>query len=195
MPASLPLVLGTFMQKETVIAHTKKWILDVVIGCNFCPFAAREVKRDSIRFEVLEAANKTKVLEELLTAFNKLNDDAGIETMFLILPQNFDSFAAYLKLTEDADSLIKKQGYEGIYQVASFHPAYLFAGSSKNDPANYTNRSPYPMLHILREESVSHAIDSFPTDTSLIPEKNIQFARQKGLAYMQNLRAACMDER
>ena len=181
------------MHKETIIAHTRKWIIDVVIGCNFCPFAAREIKRDSIEFEVLEGADAPKVLEVVLTAFNKMNDDASIETMFLLLPQNFDSFTAYLKLTQAVDALIRKQGYEGIYQVASFHPSYLFAGSSPNDPANFTNRSPYPMLHILREESVSHAIDSYPTDTSIIPEKNIQFARQKGLAYMQRLRAACME--
>jgi hypothetical protein len=88
--------------------------------------------------------------------------------------------------------MIKKSGYEGIYQVASFHPAYLFAGSSMNDAANYTNRSPYPMLHILREESVSRAIESYP-DTHKISEKNTAFARGKGLAYMQSLRNACME--
>jgi hypothetical protein len=180
------------MQTEIIIAQTKNWIIDVVIGCNFCPFAAREVKRDSIRFEVL-GANTSTVIEAVLIAFQRMDDDAGIETMFLILPRNFDSFATYLKLAEAVDVMIKKQRYEGIYQVASFHPGYLFAESSVNDPANYTNRSPYPMLHILREESVSRAIDSYPTDTNVIPERNIAFARQKGLAYMQSLRAACME--
>jgi uncharacterized protein len=121
-----------------------------------------------------------------------MNAEAAIETMFLLLPQNFDRFADYLKLVQAAEVLLKKSGYEGIYQVASFHPAYLFAGSSMNDAANYTNRSPYPMLHILREESVSRAIDSYP-DTHKIPGKNTAFAREKGLAYMQRLRAACME--
>jgi hypothetical protein len=180
------------MDKDIIIAQTKKWIVDVVVGCNFCPFAAREVKRQSIRFKVLEEENAQQVLETLLVAFAEMDVDPTIETMFLILPKNFTGFTAYLKLTDAADALIKKAGYEGIYQVASFHPDYLFAGSTPNDAANYTNRSPYPMLHILREESVSRAIDSYP-DTKAIPEKNIAFARKKGLAYMQSLRAACMD--
>jgi uncharacterized protein len=179
------------MQKERMIAQTRKWIVDVVVGCNFCPFALREVKKDSISFEVIEG-NKAVVLNALSAAFAQMNAEAAIETMFLLLPQNFDRFADYLKLVQAAEVLIKKCGYEGIYQVASFHPAYLFAGSSMNDAANYTNRSPYPMLHILREESVSRAIDSYP-DTHKIPGKNTAFAREKGLAYMQRLRAACME--
>jgi hypothetical protein len=179
------------MQKERMIAQTRKWIVDVVVGCNFCPFALREVKKDSISFEVIEG-NKAVVLNALSAAFAQMNAEAAIETMFLLLPQNFDRFADYLKLVQAAEVLIKKSGYEGIYQVASFHPAYLFAGSSMNDAANYTNRSPYPMLHILREESVSRAIDSYP-DTHKIPGKNTAFAREKGLAYMQRLRAACME--
>ena len=176
--------------QEIIIAQTKKWILDVVIGCNFCPFASREVKKDSIRFEVIEG-NKALVLKALSEAFTKMNARPEIETMFLLLPKNFSGFAEYLKLVEGAEKLIKKSDYEGIYQVASFHPGYLFAGSSMDDAANYTNRSPYPMLHILREESVSRAIDNYP-DTEKIPEKNTAFARQKGLEYMRGLRAACM---
>src|SRR5215218_7016800 len=139
------------MQKERMIAQTRKWIVDVVVGCNFCPFALREVKKDSIYFEVIEG-NKAVVLNALSAAFSKMNAEAAIETMFLLLPQNFARFADYLKLVQAAEILIKKAGYEGTYQVASFHPAYLFAGSSMHDAANYTNRSPYPMLHLLREE-------------------------------------------
>jgi uncharacterized protein len=179
------------MDKELIIAQTKKWIIDVVVGCNFCPFAVREVKKESIVFEVIEG-NSAVVLKALSTAFTTMDAQAEIETMFLILPQNFSRFTDYLKLVDTAEASLKKQGYEGIYQVASFHPSYLFAGSSLNDAANYTNRSPYPMLHILREESVSRAIDSYP-DTQKIPEKNMAFAREKGLAYMQRLRAACLE--
>lgn len=178
------------MEKERIVAQTKKWIVDVVVGCNFCPFALREVKRNSISFEVIEG-NKAIVLKALSAAFTKMNMQAEIETMFLILPQNFARFADYLKLVAAAEVQINKEGYDGIYQVASFHPAYVFAGSSINDAANYTNRSPYPMLHLLREESVSRATDSHP-DTMKIPAVNIAFARQKGIAYMQSLRAACM---
>jgi len=178
------------MTNEIIVAQTKKWIVDVVIGCNFCPFAAREVKRDSLVFEVIKG-DKATVLTTLSTACTTMNAQAAIETLFLVLPQNFDRFADYLKLVKAANVQLSKEGYDGIYQVASFHPAYVFAGSSSNDPANYTNRSPYPMLQILREESVSRVTDRHP-DTKQIPEVNIAFARQKGLAFMQRLRAACM---
>ena len=93
---------------------------------------------------------------------------------------------------ELSEKLLKKEGYEGIYQLATFHPLYLFAGSAANDPANYTNRSPYAMLHLLREESLTAAIDRYP-DTTRIPEKNIAYAQQKGLAAMKALREACMN--
>lgn len=178
------------MLNNLIITQTKKWIVDVVVGCNFCPFALREVKKDSICFEVVEG-NMAIALQALSNAFTKMDGQKEIETMFLLLPKNFDRFADYLKLVQKAEVLLKKSEYEGIYQVASFHPDYLFAGSGNNDAANYTNRSPYAMLHILREDSLSSAIDSYP-DTNKIPQKNIAFARQKGLAYMQTLRAACM---
>jgi uncharacterized protein len=175
------------MDKATFIAQTKKWILDVVVGCNFCPFALPEVKKNSLYFDVI-VGNKVIVLKALSAALQKMKAQADIETMFLVLPQNFNRFTDYLKLVSSAEVLIKKEGYEGIFQVASFHPGYVFAGASLHDAANYTNRSPYPMLHILREESVSRAVDSYP-GSHKIPERNIAFARQKGLVYMQALLA------
>ncbi len=179
------------INNKTIIAHTKNWIIDVVVGCNFCPFAAREVKRNSIFFEVIEG-DQPDVLRFLKESLEKMDDDQAIETMFLILPHQFNSFDTYLDLVDAAERHLKKYGYEGIYQVASFHPDYIFSGSEPNDAANYTNRSPYPMLHILREESVSRVIDGHP-DTLMIPDNNVAFARGKGIEYMQRLRAACMD--
>lgn len=90
-----------------------------------------------------------------------------------------------------AERLISKENYDGIFQIASFHPDYCFEGSDENDPANYTNRSIYPMLHILREESLTKALNLYPNPED-IPAHNIAFARQKGLKYMQLLRAACL---
>jgi uncharacterized protein len=172
---------------ETIIAHTKKWITDVVIGCNFCPFAAKEIKRDSIHYEVLLSPTIKTCLEALLNAFHKLDSETAIETLFLIIPDAFNSFDSYLQLAELSEKLLQEEGYDGIYQIASFHPQYLFAGSRPDDAANYTNRSPYPMLHLLREDSVSRAVKSHP-GTENIPRKNIEFARAKGLAYMQSLK-------
>lgn len=176
---------------EAIVAQTKKWITDVVVGCNFCPFAARELRRESIAYEVLKTASASTVLTALRTALKRMNDDTDIETLFIIMPEGFGSFAAYLKLLASANALLRKEGFEGIYQLASFHPQYLFAGSRPADAANYTNRSPHPMLQVLREASVSAAVDSYP-DTDTIPERNMAYARQKGLAYMQGLLAASL---
>lgn len=178
-------------EKEIIIAQTKKWIIDVVVGCNFCPFANREVKRGSIAYEVIASASNKLVLETLITSLQQLDENDAIETMFIILPGSFSDFTQYLQLVDLAETLLEKENYEGIYQLASFHPHYLFAGSNHDDPANYTNRSPYPMLHILREESLSRAIDAYP-DTENIPAKNIAFAQLKGLAFMQSLKEAAM---
>lgn len=179
------------MDKETVIAQTEKWIREVVIGCNFCPFAAREVQRGSLWYEVPDGNNTTVVLAMLSDLCIKMDREEAVETVFLILPGGFSSFAAYLKLVTAAEKRLKGEGYEGVYQLASFHPGYLFAGNGPGDPANYTNRSPYPMLQVLRERSVSRAVDSYP-GTGAIPQNNIRFARSKGLAWMQALRAASL---
>ncbi len=176
---------------ELIITHTRKWITDVVVGCNFCPFAAREVKRDSIFYEVLPDADMESTLQAVANNFSYLDEHPEIETSLLILPGSFESFEDYLQLVELAETLLEKEDYEGIYQVASFHPFYLFAGSDDGDPSNYTNRSPYPMLHFLREESVSKAIDSHP-DIDEVPNQNIAYTQEKGLAHMQQLLAACL---
>ena len=180
------------LNKDTIIAQTKKWITDVVVGCNFCPFAAREVKRGSIAYEVLDEATMETALQAVATAFLQLDNDPAIETSLLILPNSFESFKTYLELVELADALLEKEDYEGIYQVASFHPQYLFSGSNEEDPSNYTNRSPYPMLHFLREDSLSKVIDSHP-DIDDVPVQNISFSREKGIRYMQELLASCMN--
>jgi uncharacterized protein len=179
------------LDDDKIIAQTKKWIVDVVVGCNFCPFAAKEVKRGSIQYEVLNDATSKNILETTAQMFEKLDADNTIETSLLILPNDFEIFTSYLDIVEKAEKLLQKEGYEGIYQIASFHPKYLFAGSSNEDPSNFTNRSPYPMLHFLREDSVSKAVDSHPNIDD-VPEQNIAFAQKKGLDYMQKLFSACI---
>lgn len=175
---------------EVVIAETKKWINSVVVGCNFCPFAAKEMKRGSVHYEVIRTGVKHKKLRQLTSAFLQLNNDKTIETTLLIFPESFRSFDSFLQLIANAEVDLKKSGYNGVYQVASFHPRYLFEGTDEDDPANYTNRSLYPMLQLLREESLTIAIDNH-RDPEGIPQRNISFARKKGLAHMQVLRKAC----
>ena len=174
---------------EQIISQTKKWIVDVVIGCNLCPFAANVVKQQTIFYQVETSTDLETCLHSFLHEMDRLDNDDTIETSFLIFPNAFEKFDDYLYLVSLAEKLLKQKGYEGIYQVASFHPLYLFANSNENDPANYTNRSVYPMLHLLREESIEKAL-AFYKSPENIPERNINFTREKGLTYMKMLRDA-----
>lgn len=181
------------MQKsaETIITQTKQWLEKIVIGCNFCPFAAKPFFQDKIRYRVVASAQKKDILEALVRECSWLEENAETETSLLILPEGYEKFDAYLDLLDIAEQLLEKEGYEGIFQLASFHPDYRFAGSKADDAANYTNRSPYPILHLLKEESIEKALEKFP-DPDKIPDKNIAFAREKGLEYMKNLLKNCL---
>ncbi len=177
--------------KERVISQTKKWINDVIIGCNFCPFAAKVVKQQTVYYQVEKSSTPKICLDAFLNEIIRLDGDATIETSFLIFPNSLEDFQAYLDLLILAEKLIFDKGYEGIYQVASFHPSYQFEGSKYDDAANYTNRSVFPMLHLLREESIERALENFKSPQS-IPDNNINFAREKGLVYMKLLRDSCL---
>ncbi|KYP15044.1 DUF1415 domain-containing protein [Flavihumibacter sp. CACIAM 22H1] len=174
-------------EAHQIIQQTRQWIQNVVIDCNFCPFAAREMERNSVYFELAASSAAADILLQFFTLMEKMEEDSRIETAFLLLPEGWDDFLLYLDLVEKAEKLIEEQDFEGIFQVASFHPNYQFDGCPIDDPANFTNRSPYPMLHILREESVEKALEFYPGDPEEIPERNVRFAREKGLAYMKSL--------
>ncbi len=131
-----------------------------------------------------------KCFAELLSEMIFLDENPGTETSFLIFPSDFGAFTEYLRMMEDAEEFLADENYEGIYQIASFHPLYIFAGAKDDDAANYTNRSIYPMIHILRESSVTEALKGFKNPES-IPDNNIAFAEDKGLMYMQLLRESC----
>jgi hypothetical protein len=179
------------MQTDSdIIKQTATWIKEVVVGCNFCPFAAKELKLGSIHYEVIRSGDITTCLQALAREFQRLDEDTSIETTLLIFPDDFSDFYRYLELADLAEKFLADQGKEGVYQLASFHPQYLFAGSTAIDAANYTNRSLYPMLHLLREASLTTALAQFPHPEK-IPRNNIAYARKKGLEYMQMLRESC----
>lgn len=178
---------------QTLIAHTHKWLTDVVIGCNFCPFAAREVAKGSLRYAISPAADIESCLAMVQQELIFLDKNSETATTLLILPQGFAAFGTYLGLVSRAERLLKKLRYTGVYQIASFHPDYRFAGAPADDAANYTNRSPYPMLHLLREAGITEALAHFPKPEK-IPERNMAYARKQGEAAMRQLRAACMGE-
>lgn len=176
---------------QEIITQTINWFRAVVIGCNFCPFAAKALNSQSIRYVVMREAATVTVLEQLQQEYLQLDRHPEIETTFIIFPDSFSAFHQYLQLVSKAEKYSSRKGYDGIYQVASFHPDYCFAGADEQDAANYTNRSVYPMLHLLREASITKALRNF-ADPGTIPERNMKYARDRGLAYMQYLRASCM---
>ena len=175
------------MNSEQIIDRTRKWIIDVVIGCNFCPFAANVVKQQTIFYKVEENTGIEACLASFVNEMQRLDNDPNIETSFVIFSNAFQQFDDYLDLVSLAEKLLERKGYGGVYQLASFHPLYLFANSDEDDPANYTNRSIYPMLHLLREESIDKALANYK-DPESIPVRNINFAKEKGLIYMKMLR-------
>ena len=181
------------MTDDAIISQTVTWINNVVIGCNFCPFAAKAMLRKSIRFIVLHEASDEIVLTTLAFESQFLDNNAAIETTLIILPEHYEDFETYLDLVELSEELMTSLGYEGVYQLATFHPKYIFAESDEGDPANYTNRSIYPMLHILREDSITRAVESHP-DADGIPQRNVDFANQKGLNYMKMLWESCLKQ-
>lgn len=166
------------------IRQTQRWIQQVVIKNNFCPFAAAEVAQKSIHYQVSTVAGTTLLLQELIKELDRLDQHPAIATSFLIFSETFADFLDYLDFLNLAQALLEEKDYEGTYQLASFHPDYQFGGSSKDDPANYTNRSPFPMIHILREAEVEKALQNYLYPEK-IPERNIARARKLGLNKMQ----------
>ncbi|MEY3245594.1 MAG: hypothetical protein RL253_751 [Bacteroidota bacterium] len=170
-----------------VIERTKNWIKEIVIGLNFCPFARKPFKEELILYKVDDSSEKVAALESFISTCNYLEENPVMETALLIFPNGFSDFEEYLDLVDLSEKLLKAEGFEGVYQVASFHPDYLFAGSDENDPANYTNRSPYPMLHLLREDLLEIAIDKH-ANVDDIPNQNIAKAISLGLAYFKKMK-------
>jgi len=130
----------------------------VVIGCHFCPFAAPVASADAICYEVIPAGTSRQYLDALLRACRALERDPSTETTLLIFPTGLNAFSFFLNFVKRAEALLASKGYNGIFQLATFHPDYKFSGAAEDDPANYTNRSIYPMLHILREKSLSRVL-------------------------------------
>ncbi|MBJ7539034.1 DUF1415 domain-containing protein [Marinomonas transparens] len=179
------------LSDELVTTQTMKWVNEFIIKLNVCPFAKREVERESVRFVVLRSKKVDVALEELMTEVAWLDEHPETETTLLIFPTLFKDFFRYLDFVEVAENLMFDQGCEGVYQLATFHPDYCFAGAEPGDVSNYTNRSPYPMLHLLREGSLDKAIEIYG-DTSAIPVRNVEKMEEQGAAKLETIFASCM---
>ncbi|MEP7085174.1 MAG: DUF1415 domain-containing protein [Betaproteobacteria bacterium] len=164
-----------------VIAATVAWIERAVIGLELCPFARAAHTGRRIRYVVTEAGEPEALVEVLVAELEWLAaaDPAELETTLLIHPHVLTDFLDYNEFLDVADAAVEQLGLTGVVQVASFHPQYQFAGTAANDIDNYTNRSPYPTLHLLREDSVERAVAAHP-DTNRIFENNIETLRRLG---------------
>lgn len=172
-----------------VIARTRHWLEAAVIGLNLCPFAKPVYAKEQIRYAVSHAETPEDLLGDLLGELQALTaaDSSVVETTLLIHPIVLTDFLEYNDFLGVAEAAVEDLGLSGVLQVASFHPQYQFAGTAPDDIENYTNRSPYPMLHLLREASLERAVESF-TDAAEIYERNIATLRRLGLKGWKRLR-------
>lgn len=173
-----------------VVAAVRHWVESLVIGLNLCPFAKRELVKDRVRFSVAKASTEESLLQALELELEMLNDNADIETTLLIHPLMLQDFEDYNQFLNYSDALLQQMGLDGVYQIASFHPDYQFGGTEVDDVENYTNRSPYPILHLLREESLERAIEDYP-DVGEIPSQNIALMESLGVERLKILLGAC----
>lgn len=176
-----------------IINQTRSWVKTVIIDLNFCPFARRVFESESINYPVITNSKLEQCLHALIDECLLLDKGNDFETSLVIFSQAFSAFDNFLDFVEIANALLIDRGYEGIYQLAHFHPHYCFADVAEDDASNYTNRSPWPMLHLIRESSLEQALKNYP-DPENIPERNIKLAREKGSEEMQILLDACYQQ-
>lgn len=169
---------------QQAIQQTKHWVERVVIGLNLCPFASKPVKENKVSYVVADDETIEQHLQKLADCFKQLDSEPGIETSLLIFPDSYQQFDDYLELLHLANLLLDDLRYTGVYQLASFHPEYCFENSDMDDAANYTNRSPYPMLHLIREQSLEQAVAGFE-GIEQVPERNIKTLRELGYEHMR----------
>ena len=171
---------------EEQIRVVRQWVEDVVVELNLCPFAKRELIADRVRFVVTDATSEDELLETLAFELEFLGSTPSIETTLVIHPHVLGDFSLYNQFLDNADRLLVALKLEGVFQVATFHPDYQFADTKADDAENYTNRSPYPVLHLLREESLERVIASTP-DIDQIPKRNIETMNRVGTESLRSM--------
>ena len=183
---------GIKLDQQQIEATVRKWVDTVVVDLNICPFARKEMVKKRVRFAVTEAATEESLLMALASELTLLNTDPAIETTLLIHPEMLQDFGDYNQFLDLAEGLLVQMELENIYQIASFHPNYQFAGTAPGDAENYTNRSPYPVLHLLREDSLDRVL-SDTQDADQIPLRNIALMNAMGKDKLRALLQACFD--
>ena len=173
---------------SSALADCQRWLQRAVIGLNLCPYARAPHVGGRIRWVLSEAIDSDGLVEELLRELEHLrrHDISEVETTLLVIPQLLGDFDDYLDLLHAAEALLEALGYAGEFQLASFHPDYRFEDTAADAIENCTNRSPLPMLHLLREASISRIVDA-GADVEAIPERNQQRLRELGHAGWRRL--------
>jgi hypothetical protein len=168
------------------VDQTKQWLEQVIIGLNFCPFAKKEFVNQTIHYFTSNKEQLKAALVEFLSQCHYLYDNPKIETSLLIYNQGFRDFNRFLDLVDYANDIIVEYNFEGIFQLATFHPEYCFAEADYDDVGNFTNRSPYPILHLIREQSMEKVLSVYKNPES-ISDNNIVVAKKKGAHYFKTL--------
>lgn len=164
-----------------VLAATRRWLERAVIGLNLCPFAKAVYVKEQVRFVVSDASTPEALLEQLAEELLLLRDTPPeqVDTTLLIHPQVLSDFLDFNDFLDNADAAVEALDLAGVLQVASFHPDYRFAGTADEDIGNYTNRAPYPTLHLIREASIDRAVEAFP-DADVIVQRNLSTLEKLG---------------
>ncbi|EHK0031337.1 DUF1415 domain-containing protein [Vibrio parahaemolyticus] len=159
---------------NAITQQVDQWLNDVVIGLNLCPFAAKPQRNKQIKIFVSKATQEEALLEDILLQLIELSttEPEKLETTLVVVPNMLQDFWDYNCCIDWVEGLIKQQDWEGIFQVATFHPDYCFGGAAPEDDENLTNRSPYPIFHLIREESMEKVLKHYP-DPESIPDTNI----------------------
>lgn len=175
-----------------IAAQMQTWITRVVVGLNLCPFARKPLENNQVRITVSNAHNTAALLEDLHAELSLLESKPAseIETTVIAISEMLGDFADYNDFLDLAEGLLDRFGWEGQFQIASFHPDYQFDGTGAEDAENYTNRSPWPALHLLREDSLEQAVDSHP-DPEQIPDRNIAAMNAMGQPALATLLEEC----
>ncbi|THE62159.1 DUF1415 domain-containing protein [Vibrio parahaemolyticus] len=159
---------------NAITQQVDQWLNDVVIGLNLCPFAAKPQRNKQIKIFVSKATQEEALLEDILLQLIELSttEPEKLETTLVVVPNMLQDFWDYNFCIDWVEGLIKQQDWEGIFQVATVHPDYCFGGAAPEDDENLTNRSPYPIFHLIREESMEKVLKHYP-DPESIPDTNI----------------------
>jgi hypothetical protein len=182
------------LDRERIIAQTRAWVDRAVIGLNLCPFARAAQAGGRVRYEVSEARDPRRLLDDLESALAELAaaDPAEIETTLLVAPWTLGDFLDFNDFLDPAEALLERMGLVGEIQIASFHPRYQFVDTEPDDIGNATNRSPWPTLHLLRESSIERAVAA-GADADTIVDRNLRTLRELGPQGWARLMAAFRD--